>query len=536
MTTQPPPLYVTGHRNPDTDSLVSAHVLAWMYQQVGTAAVALRLGEPNPQSAWIFQEAGVELPLLREDCRTTAAEACGQAQIVRTDAPLRKALRLLQENKTTLVPVVDKGGAAKGVISAYSPRMNYLLRSNVEDMLGTLLSWPQVVDGLGLTAVNSRSVEREIRGMKFATGREAPGKSDVLVCGAQPPNVEGLLATEPAAIILVGPGECTALQKQDRVPVFAYPGSVFAFCSSLCECFTCEAAMDTDFSTVDPEAVLSSTRPLLAESPQGVLVMSAAGELKGVLAPRHVVAAAPPRVVLVDHFERSQSIAGLDEAEIVAVVDHHRLGDIETLAPVDIDCRSWGSTASILFARCKEAEITVPPPVAKLLLGAIVSDTLLLRSPTTHDKDRSLAAELADIAGVELESFGEEVLRRNDRLLDAAPDELVMADCKVFSHGKVRFMASQIETVNLRGLDATRARELEDALSAQAEGMDFSVLMITDVMEQTSRISILSGEASWTKRLIANGDPESSHWLAEGFVSRKKQLIPYLLKKLPKDA
>ncbi len=492
-------------------------------------AHALRLGEPNPQSEWLFAEVGEPIPELREDCRPTMLEACAPAPCLSPEAPLSTALRLLRESRSPLVVVGDESGI-HGIISERMPRVTYLLSANVEDMLGTLLQWEHLVQSLPLEPLNAAPLQTTPTGMRFVSGAPAQA-NDILVTGPMPENPQALLEQKPAAIIIVGPMPCPTLTTQHETPVFAYQGSAFAFCASLGGCIPCSNAMETNFTTIMGDEILSECRDTIARTEYGLLVTDDSGQLHGLVTTQQLAAAPRRKVALVDHFERAQSIKGLEEAEIFAIVDHHRIGDIETSEPVDIDCRIWGSTASILFARCKESGLIVPPAKAKLLLGALISDTLLLQSPTTREQDRRIAKELADIAGVDLQAFGLDVLRHNDRLLTAKASSLVKADCKAFTHGKHRFLATQIETVDLSALTDERALELETSLESQLSSEDFAMLMITDVLKQVSRISVLSSEATWRRKLIPlDAETINGHaWLAEGFVSRKKQLIPYVL-------
>ncbi|WP_269539093.1 DHHA2 domain-containing protein [Cerasicoccus fimbriatus] len=524
-------IFVTGHQNPDTDSLVSAHVFAWMlgHGEDAIAATALRLGDPNPQSAWLFETAGEPLPVFREDCRPTIRETCAKALTIAPDAPLSAALRLLREKRAPVIVVQDDKGEIQGIISDRMPRVNYLLSANIEDMLGALLQWHHLVESLPLNSLNGVPVNVEPTGMRFVSG-EQPGPNDILVTGPHPVDPAQLLAQKPAAIIVVGPERCPELEEQTETPVFSYHGSAFAFCASLGGCIPCRNAMETDFATIDCDEVLMVQKHAIADADYGLLAVDAAGDLVGVVTTQELADTHRARVALVDHFEKAQSIKGLDEAVVTAIVDHHRIGDIETSEPVDIDCRIWGSTASILFARCREMGITVPASKARLLLGALISDTLLLQSPTTREQDRRIARDLASLAGVDLQEFGLEVLRRNDRLVSAKASELVKADCKAFTHDKRQFLAAQIETVDLNALTGDRARELEMSLRESLNGHDFAVLMITDVLKQTSRLSVLAPSDEWPRKLSpeANSEP----WLADGFVSRKKQLIPYILQRL----
>jgi len=493
-----------------------------------SVAQAIRLGEANPQSSWLFESAGEELPGLRKDCRPTVGEVCAEVPIVGPDTPLSAAIRRQRETRSALVVVKEQEGIL-GVLSDRMPRVAYLLSANIEDMLGTLLQWEHLAASLPVTSLNGLELSTEPSGMRFVSGA-APGPQDVLVTGPVPENPAALLAQKPAAIIVVGPQRCPALEEQQEVPVFGYHGSEFAFCASLGGCIPCRSAIDTEFPTINHAEILSESRSAIANADYGLMVVDDSQGLLGVVTPQQLAEASRPQVALVDHFEKAQSVRGIEEATITAIIDHHRIGDIETSEPVEIDCRIWGSTASILFARCRESGLAVPAGKAKLLLGALIADTLLLQSPTTRTQDRRIAEELATIAEVDLREFGLEVLRRNDRLMSTKPAELVRADCKRFTHGNYQFLAAQIETVDLSLLSDERAGELEHALEADIGGADFAALMITDVLTQTSRISIVGADPKWGRKFL----PEDStgFWIAEGYVSRKKQIIPHLLERI----
>ncbi len=532
---QPNPIYVTGHRNPDTDSLASAHVLAWMHTKVypDAPAVPVRLGEPNPQSQWLFESSGEPLPLLREDCRPQAGEACASVPSVSSETPLKTAMRILRESQAPLVVVRDVNQRVQGIISDRMPRISYLLSANIEDMLGTLLHWYHLVEHLPIEQANTVPLPCEPRRLRFFSDADELDEADVVICGPAIPDPQALLAKNPAAIIVFGPHPCPALSRQNQVPVYAYHGSAFALCTSLGGCIPCTSAMDPRFDTIHPEEVLSESGKRIADSSYGLLVMDDDGTLHGILTPQELAEAERPKVILVDHFERAQSIRGLEEAEIRGIVDHHRIGDIESTEPVEIDCRIWGSTASILYARWKELDFDLPASKARLLLGALISDTLLLQSPTTRDQDRRIARELAEIAGVDLDSFGYEVLRRNDRLLSEDAESLALADCKAFTHGEDQFLVSQIETVDLSALTDERTGELEKVLLTQLGPAAFGILMITDVLKQNSRLSVVTKDKRWLGKILPSENTVNGHaWFAENFVSRKKQLVPYILNQM----
>jgi len=232
--------------------------------------------------------------------------------------------------------------------------------------------------------------------------------------------------------------------------------------------------------------------------------------------------------VLVDHFEQHQAPEGIADVDIVEIVDHHRVGTLETALPIRVDCRPVGSTATIIA--CKFAEHGKKPSSAqaKLLLGAIVADTLLLTSPTTTEIDRQQAAALARRAQVDLKKFGREVLIRNDETLERPAAELVEKDLKEFAGGGAKFAVAQIETVDRTRLDTAHLKQFATALRDRRErgGWDFAALLITDIFRGDSVVLFDAKSAVLAQSLGASGEV----WA--GCVSRKKQFLPEILKRL----
>ena len=218
------------------------------------------------------------------------------------------------------------------------------------------------------------------------------------------------------------------------------------------------------FPKLTPDQPLHEVRVALRQAQFALPVMNPDGSLFGVLSRTEVMSFPRGRVVLVDHFEQHQAPEGLADMDIIEIVDHHRVGTLETTMPIRVDCRPVGSTATIIACKFAENGKRPTPGQAKLLLGAIIADTLLLTSPTTTEVDHQQAMALARLAKVRLEKFGREVLVRNDETMDRPAAELVEKDLKEFSGNGGRFAVSQIETVDRSRLDGARLRKFASAL------------------------------------------------------------------------
>lgn len=290
--------------------------------------------------------------------------------------------------------------------------------------------------------------------------------------------------------------------------------------------------MSLKVATAGPDDLLEDLRSLFVRTPHALPVVDVEGRLIGMISRREALQ--PPRrgLVLVDHFERTQTVRGWEDAEILQIIDHHRVGGLETVEPARVDCRPLGSTSSILALRFKEAGMEPDTAEAKLMLGALVADTLLLTSPTTTTVDRELAPWLAKLAGVELKVFGREALSHNDGLATETSATLVARDLKEFSRGGVRFLLGQIETVDLGLLDENRAIELRTALDAARArgGAAFALTMVTDVLTGVSRLLLADIDRRRARHLLEGDEPLTG--VERAIISRKKQLVPLIMSRL----
>lgn len=535
-----PLVHVVGHQCPDTDAVVSAVMAARLLARTKPEAdyVPLMQGVANPQTAWLFAEAGIALPRIRSDVRPTVGEAIRPASALTFDRPLGDALDLIHEHGYSIVPVVDADGRLAGVIGHALPESRYLTHFNLEDFLGLLVTVPELVAGLGLHPLNA-AAERPVSSSEHGAFRLFPGgptpqAGDVVLAGASAEAVEVAARSGASAVIHADcvEDDARAWAIASPVPVYHFAGSLMALVTQLPRAIPVGRVMSTQIPTAGPDDLLEDLRSLFVRTPHALPVVDADKKLVGMISRREALQ--PPRrgLVLVDHFERTQTVRGWEEAEIVQIIDHHRVGGLETVEPARVDCRPLGSTASILALRFEESGLTPEPAEAKLLLGALVADTLLLTSPTATAVDRALAPRLAALGGVELATFGREVLARNDGLATETPAALVTRDLKEFSRGELRFLLGQIETVDLGLLDETRTRALAEALDAarQRAGADFALTMVTDVLRGVSRLLLVDNDARRARHVL-DGDAATSG-AERAMVSRKKQLVPLVLERL----
>jgi manganese-dependent inorganic pyrophosphatase len=443
------------------------------------------------------------------------------------------ALDLIMRHQISVVPVLDGEKKLQGLLSDRMPMANYFHRANAEDFLGVLFSVADIQQYLKLATWQSPRSEANGQ-ILLDLAQHSP--SSLILIGDQPELLARCRDCGAASVIACASRKTAAwknaMSECPELGVFQYSGSLMALATQLPMAIPVAHIMQTqDFVRLSPEQTIQDAQDALRKAPYALPVLHADGTLFGVISRSEVLNAPRRRVVIVDHFEQHQAAEGIATAEIVEIVDHHRVGTMETTQPIRVDCRPVGSTATIIA--CKFSENGKKPTVAqaKLLLGAMMADTLLLTSPTTTETDRRQATRLARIAQVDLQNFGREVLARNDETLERPAAELVEKDLKEFSACGANFAIAQIETVDRLRLDDEHLAAFSCALRERCQrgGWDFAALLVTDIFRSDSIVLFHTSNAAFAKSL----GPSGLVW--EACVSRKKQFLPELMRRLQAD-
>ena len=527
------PTLVVGHRRPDTDSAVSAVVYAALLNSLSTGETyeGVALGELSRQTKWLFAAAEIPLPRIASNLHARVRDvARREVFCLRQDAALGEALELIMRHRIGVVPVVDAKKKLLGLLSDRMPMANYFYHANAEDFLGVLFSVADLEKFLKLKRWQQPKTEAGGQ-IVLDLSRVTPGSLALL--GDQPELLAHCRDAGAAIVITCAPAKTVAWKKAMRacpgLGVLHYRGSLMALATQLPMAIPAVRLMQSEnFPKLTPDQTIHEAQAALRQAQFALPVMNPDGTLFGVLSRTDVINFPRGRVVLVDHFEQHQAPEGIADVDIVEIVDHHRVGTLETALPIRVDCRPVGSTATIIAFKFAEHGKKPSPAQAKLLLGALVADTLLLTSPTTTEVDRQQAAALARRAKVDLKRFGREVLIRNDETLERPAAELVEKDLKEFSGGGAKFAVAQIETVDRTRLNAAHLRQFAAALRDRRErgGWDFAALLITDIFRGDSVVLFDARSTMLAQQLGASGEV----WA--GCVSRKNQLLPEILKRL----
>lgn len=535
------PILVFGHRNPDNDSLCSAVAYAHLKNRTDASAVYVpaRLGPVPPESAWVFERFAVDLPDEIDHVHTRVRDAMTTDVVtVRPEQDMLSAGRLMRERRVRALPVVGDDGSVRGLVNDRILAERYIDETAVVGFSELPVTVGQLVATLGgrllagdASTVLSGGVAIGAMEPETMLGYLKPG--DTLIVGDRRRTQPMALEAGVACLVVTGGREpepdVLELAERTGAAVVSAPHDTYATARLVNLSHAVGAVMDTTVLQVHPDTLLADATEDLVDSPhREVLVTDEEGALAGILTRTNLARGLRRRVILVDHNELAQSAPGVENAEVVEIVDHHRVGDVQTAAPILFLNLPVGSTATIVAERYRELDVDVPEQMAGLLLSAVLSDTVLLKSPTTTPTDVDVAERLASIARVDVESFGMEMFRARSATVAFSTERTVESDLKEYRLGDALVAVGQVETV-----DAGSVLEHRDALLghmaalAEARRYDLLMLLVTDVVREGSEV-LAVGKTRIAERALGIDLSGGSAWM-DGVLSRKKQIAARLV-------
>jgi manganese-dependent inorganic pyrophosphatase len=541
-------IFVIGHRNPDTDSVASAIAYAELKRALGVEGVtAAMAGALNPQTTWLLKRLGLDAPLYLADVHPKVRDVVGRTPVsVAADAPLLNALQLFHHNSIRMLPVLDGGGTPVGVIPLLKIAERSL-RTGVDSLrlvTASLASLAACLEGEFLVGTPDAEVER----LHLFVGAMGEGSFNSRIAGFDPASllvVTGdrrniqLCAIERGVRLLVVTGglpvdpDLVDLAREKGVAVLATSVDTVAAVSLARLSTPAGMLAEPVFESVGVGEPLGRLREKLLHSGEtAVLVIEDDGTLAGVATKSSLFAPLPYALILVDHNELSQSVPGAEDLEILEVIDHHKLGNSHSSNPIPFITAPVGSTCTIVAALYQEHGIIPSQSAASLLLAGILSDTVILKSPTTTERDKAAVRRLSETAGLDWEVFGAEIFAASGALSGyGSADRVVASDFKLFTQGDARFGVGQVEVFGFSEFNSMK-KELRAALAAlrDKEGLDLAGLMVTDISTESTMFLMEGGHAF--VRFMGYPQPEPHVFEMKGVMSRKKQLVPHLIKVL----
>lgn len=538
-----PRIYVTGHRNPDTDSIASAIGYAELHSRLdpNDEYIPVRLGECNPQTRWVLERSGAREPdfmahvLLRaRDVMQTSFPVTGE------DQPIRAAGIAIARAQLHVLLIVDDKGALVGVVTERTLARRFIREtrdtSTLKEAPTRLSAVVAVLEGELITGE-----DRELAGRVWVHSMDVRSPSgisegDVVVLGNRA-DAQRLAIELGAALIVLSNGsapteDVVALARERDVAIIVSPLDTYVSGRMITLAAPCSSYMEKDPMTVTTEYLVADMSEQIKELHYGTaVVVDSSRRPVGVVTRSDLVAPPRRRVLLVDHAEQSQSVPGVEEAEIVEILDHHHIGSIETRVPVRATFDPVGSTATLVIERFRQNGMEPTRSTAIMLLGAILSDTVILNSATTTERDWAVVEYLERVLALDARELGREMFEATADVSGVSVGDIISRDAKQYEvAGGQTICIAQIEVVGTELLD--RKQELLEAMRRERErrGLQLYALMITDILAKGTEL-LVAGDTHAVARCFGVQASDSTIDLP-GVMSRKKEVAPKLLSAL----
>lgn len=538
----PPTVFVTGHRNPDTDAVVSAIGYAELKQRTdpNQEYVPVRLGQLNAQTRWVLEQSEVPEP---EFLPHILLRACDVMQTefpsIDCEDPIRQAGLEMSQANLDVVPVIDDDGSLVGVVTTRALARSYIRESRESSMLREATFVNAVLEVLGGELVTGENLQ--LSGRVWVHSMDVETKSgisdgDVVVVGNRG-DAQRLCLELGAALLIISnsaqpEAEIVSLAEERGAAIIVSPLDSYVSGRMITLAAPCRALMEPDPLTCAADDLLSDVSEQVREVHYGAAVVIDSRRRPIGLVTRSDLVDPPRRqVLLVDHAEQSQSVPGVEEAEIVEILDHHHIGSIETHIPVLATFDPVGSTSTLVVERFRQNGMEPGRQTAKALLGAILSDTVILNSPTATDRDRAVVSYLERVLALDARQFGREMFEATSDVSDIGAQEIVSQDAKSYQTiSGQQICIAQVEVVG-DGL-MERKDELLEAMEEERRREDLHVyaLMVTDVLDEDTQL-LVAGDVPPVARAFGK-DAEDSVIHLPDVMSRKKQVAPRLLQSL----
>jgi manganese-dependent inorganic pyrophosphatase len=534
-------IYVTGHRNPDTDSIGSAVGYAELKGRLDPSNeyVPVRLGDLNAQTRWVLERSGAETPDFLPHVMLRVSDVMRDSfPVSHHREPVRDVGLAMANDNLDLVPIVGDDGVLAGVMTIRALARRYIRESREASSLGdagtTVGAVVHVLEG-EIVAGEDQDIAGRIWVSTMAIGSSPAriGPGDVMVVGDRADAQRRALELGVSLLVIpngsVPSEEILALARERGTTVVVSPLDAYVSARMITLAAPCEALMESEPLTVGRDDLVAEIADQIKDVHYGAAVVVDGGSRPvGLVARSDLVSPKPRRVLLVDHAELAQSVPGADQADIVEILDHHHIGSIETHVPVTATFDPVGSTATLVIERFRQSGLEPARPTALLLLGAILSDTVILNSPTTTERDHAVVDYLQRVLALDATEFGREMFEATADVSQLAAEQIVARDAKEYGPPGGRTMCiAQIETVG-KGL-LERQSELIEAMedARRAGGHLLFALMITDILSKGTDL-LVAGDRGLVERAFGHPQANGAFELP-GVMSRKKQVAPKLL-------
>ncbi len=535
-------LYITGHKNPDTDSICASIAYAEFKNKTGSIpAIPIRLGELNRESQFILDHFGVEAPVLIETVKTQISDLnIDNIAVVSPEISLRKAWEIIRKNNIKTLPVTDCDNKLIGIasITDLANIFTDIWDSNLLSKSNTTIE--NIIDTLSANLVYLKNQNPKFLGKILVTtlepdfAKEKIEEGDIVICGNQQ-DTQIMIIDAKASLMIVTSNfevseEVLLKAKKSDCCIITTPYDSYTTARLITQSIPISYVMAkhdlvkfrTDDLVEDIKDIMLTTRY------RSYPVVDLNNHVVGSISRYHLISQNKKKLILLDHNETTQSVDGIEDAEVLEIIDHHRIADIQTGLPIYFRNEPVGSTSTIIASIFFENGIRPSKKTAGVLAAAIISDTLMFKSPTSTNIDRIMLKKLTEIACIDPNKFSEEMFKAGTSLKGKTVEEIFHQDFKIFTLEDYKVGVSQVGTMDLEGFESMK----EDMLTlmnktASENNFNLLILMLTDIIKDGSEI-LVAGE---NKDLIAktyNITLENDSVYLPGILSRKKQVIPPL--------
>lgn len=537
-------VWVIGHRNPDTDSICAAIAYADLQNHISeTKYEPKRAGNLNEETKFVLRKFKVKVPAYVDDVRTQVKDIAFRRTIgVSSSISLKRAWELMTTSKVVTLPITDDQNELVGLIVNGDIAESYMDVLDTRILAEARTPYKNMIETLNGTILVGNEHGRYIRGKVIVAADSLPmaeesmEKDDLVILGDRESMQKCALKHNASCLIICGGTQVSKdiiNEAQDKeCVIISTPYDPFTVSRLIMQSMPIKQFMRTkNLTKFEIEDYVDDVREVMSKvRHRDFPILDRDGYYIGMISRRNLMNMQKKRVVLVDHNERQQAVHGIDNADILGIIDHHKIGSLETAAPVMFRNQPVGCTSTIIYQMYLENGVKITKPIAGLLCSAIISDTLLFRSPTCTELDKTAAAKLAEIAGIDMEHHAGEMFRAGSNFKSKTTEEICYQDFKTFTAGEVQFGVSQISAMSKEELDEIKERVLPYLATMKEErklGMVF--VMLTDILNESSELVCLGdGSDEAVERAFYKQKLNNSYRL-RGVVSRKKQLIPELM-------
>lgn len=550
MSTEPKKVWVVGHKNPDTDSICAAISYAYLKNQIGDRVYeAKRAGTINEETRYVLDYFGAAEPELVTYVGAQIKDiSIRKTAGVSSQISLKRAWELMKKLEVVTLPVTNRFGKIEGIIVTKDIATSYMDVLDNRALSQARTQYKTIAETLEGEVYAGNEHAYFVRGKVVVATSDTEYMADyiedddlVILGDREEAQMQAIRSN--ASCIIIGGGlevseDVKAMAEKRDCVIITTPFDTFSVARLINQSMPIKQYMTRrDLVTFEIDDYVDDVKEVMSKvRHRDFPVLNESGNYVGMVSRRNLMSMQKKQIILVDHNEKSQAVEGIMEAEILEIIDHHRLGSLETVSPVYFRNQPLGCTSTMIYQMYQENGVKIPKQIAGLLLSAIISDTLMFRSPTCTPLDKSVAESLATLAEVDIEEHAKNMFRAGSDFKNKTTEEIFYQDFKIFHTEDCEFGVAQISAMSSEELDKLGEQLKPFLVQVLAEKkLDMVYVMLTDILAESSKVIYDGSDAGRILARAFRKQEDADGILLEGIVSRKKQMIPTLMNTIAQD-